>query len=428
MRTNDNTNYYKSNLNKNEYPKENYGNTGYSKNIKSTGNNKTGNYEKGGNYVSDGKYPNSGYHTNEGIYINEEKYYYPEKNRTSGNYRNPGTYGYDNNYDYGYAPSSYTYQQKIPGIFGFQNNKVYNNCFMNSSLQNLLHCEEFTKLLHSIPDNNLLDKPLAKEVKSMLNKIDHGEDELNPLRIKAILSEVQEKYKYNEQSDATEFITIFLNQLLKELKGIGKYNRENIPKNEVDLAAFYKLEDKFFLKNQSFLLNLFYGRLKKNYVCEKGHLCLVKFNNYNTLILPQPLKHNGIIDLLKLYQQPKPINDTIMCNECKREVRYSIQNIIFSIPKYLILCLEKESSYYSGINYTKELNTSQFMDDSYGIYELDSIIEYSGDKTAGHYAAKVCQDNKWYLIDDTRFYKIDDFDALSKAAIILFYSRKGQYY
>ena len=43
---------------------------------------------------------------------------------------------------------------------------------------------------------------------------------------------------------------------------------------------------------------------------------MVKFNKYNFLILPKPVKSNNIIDLLKLYQVNKPINDKIFCNKC----------------------------------------------------------------------------------------------------------------
>ena len=325
--------------------------------------------------------------------------------------------GYDSSY-------GYYNQKKVDGIFGFQN--VYNNCFMNSSLQNLLHCEKFVDLLRSIPDHQLTNKPLAREVKSLIIKIDNGKDELDPSKIKSILSEVEEKYKYNAQNDANEFITIFLNQLLKELVGNGNYITDNIPNDPLEMKAFYKLEDRFFIPNKSFLLNLFYGRLKREYVCSKGHVCLVKFNNYNTLILPQPVQSNKIIDLLNLYQESKSINDTINCKECQKEVKYSIETKIYSIPKYFILCLEKESAYYSsGIDYPKILKTEKFMDNPQGNYELNSLIEYSGNRKSGHYTAKVCQDNKWYSISDSYYRSIEESEIYYKSAIILFYKIIG---
>ena len=129
------------------------------------------------------------------------------------------------------SEKSYTYsdgeEKKIKGIFGFKNNKIFNNCFMNSSLQNLFCCKEFTKLIHSVKDEDL--KPLSKEIKQLIDQINKGETLLDPTNIKDILSEEEEKYKYNQQSDANEFITIFLNRLLKELNGKGEYNQPKIP-------------------------------------------------------------------------------------------------------------------------------------------------------------------------------------------------------
>ena len=312
------------------------------------------------------------------------------------------TYGTNFVSDYtreGIGYSSYNNQKKVKWIFGFQNNNLSNNCFMNSSLQNILHCEMFINLMRSIQDYKLTNKPLAREIKKIINQIDKGKDELDPSNIKSILSEVEEKYKYNEQNDANEFITIFLNQLLKELIGVGieNYKLCKVPNNELEKNAFYKLENRFFEKNKSFLLNLFYGRLKREYICVKEHVCLVKFNKFNTLILPQPVKSNKIIDLLKLYQDSKAINDTIFCQICKKDVKYSIKTKIYSIPKYFILCLEKESFYYhssQSIDYPINLKTEDFMENHQGSYELKSLIEYSGNRKAGHYKAKVCQDKQ----------------------------------
>ena len=299
---------------------------------------------------------------------------------------------------------------------------------MNSSLQNILHCETFIKLMRSIQDYKLTNKPLAREIKNIINQIDNGKDELDLSNIKSILSEVEEKYKYNEQNDANEFITIFLNQLLKELIGFGieNYKLCKVPNNELEKKAFYKLEDRFFEKNKSFLLNLFYGRLKREYICVKEHVCLVKFNNFNTLILPQPVQSNKIIDLLKLYQDSKAINDTIFCQICKKDVKYSIKTKIYSIPKYLILCLEKESFYHyssQSIDYPNNLKTEEFMENHQGSYELNSLIEYSGNRKAGHYTAKVCQDKQWYSISDSYYRYIDKNEIYYNAAIILFYSK-----
>ena len=199
-----------------------------------------------------------------------------------------------------------------------------------------------------------------------------------PAKIKEILSEVEEKYKYNEQNDSNEFITIFLNQLLKDLKEIGEYKGGKIPDNELEKKAFLKLENRFFLQNKSFLLNLFYGRLKREYICENGHTCLVKFNNYNTLILPQPEKSNNIIDLLKLYQQNKKIEDKILCNIYKSELNIQLKHLFMIFQNIL---------YYICLDYQKIIDAKDFTDNNTD-RERDIIL------------LNVKKDN-WYHISDS---------------------------
>ena len=48
--------------------------------------------------------------------------------------------------------------------------------------------------------------------------IEKGETMIDASTIKQILSKVEDKYKTNEQCDANEFISIFLNSKLIELK------------------------------------------------------------------------------------------------------------------------------------------------------------------------------------------------------------------
>ena len=373
---------------------------------------------------------------NENIQEKEEKDIYLDENNIQNEIENyyknekpDKTDNLDNNKNqfYDYSKSNKK-QEKIKGIFGFKNNKLSNNCFMNSSLQNLFHCNHFLKLMRSINDKKLEGKKLANEIKRLIKQIDDGKNNLESKKIKEILGETIEKYRYDEQNDANEFIIIFLNQLLKELYEIGKYDPGKIPIDKMELDAFNKLEKKFFLKNKCFLLNLFYGRLKKEYFCENGHLCLVKFNNFSSITLPLSKQSNTIEELLNLYQKDKKIEDTILCNKCQKGCKYSIKTKIYNIPNYFIISLENENHYYSPeIKYSKLLETKDFMDGANKKYYLTSLVSYSGNKKAGHYIAKVLQDNEWYLINDSFYWTIDTFEIFDKYTKILLYTIEDLY-
>ena len=311
--------------------------------------------------------------------------------------------------------------------FGLKN--LGNTCFMNSSLQCIFNSKKFIENIDKINTENNNRLRLVKEILLLEKEMEKGETLLDPRKIKDILAETIPKYKNNEQNDANEFIIIFLNQLLKEVQYIGKYVQCTVPINEMELKAFNNLENKFFLKNKCFLLNLFYGRLKKEYICENGHVCLVKFNNFSSLTLPQPKETKTIEELLNLYQNDKMIEDTILCKKCKKECKYSIASKIYSIPNYFILNLENENSYYSpDIIYSNFLETKNFMDGINKKYYLTSIVSYSGNKQAGHYIAKVLHNKEWYLINDSHYWKIEDTsEILDSYAKILFYTIEDKY-
>ena len=331
-------------------------------------------------------------------------------------------------------------------IFGIINSG--NTCFMNSSLQGIFHCDEYNtkmKLYHK-KNESLKTKVLVNEYINILDLIEKGEKEINVLNIKKILSKVEEKYKTNEQCDANEFISIFLNQMLNELKGIGPLSNNIFPNNINDpemKKQFERLNKLFINKNNSFLIDLFYGKLIKELYCRKGHRVSIKFQIYNMIELPiykclsyiqYFFNYNNkveLIDLLKEYQENHNLDEMIKCNECGKEVKCYSKTTIFNIPKYLILYLNQDLKYSSNlqyVNFNEILETNEFLKDSKldKKYNLVGVIDYYGNREFGHYTAncKNLIDNNWYDINDANLVPIDFNYIKSKNALILFYEQQ----
>ena len=188
-------------------------------------------------------------------------------------------------------------------------NDSINICFMQSTLQVLLNLREFRTDIQSISKRKLDEKNM-KLIREFQNIIKEKQDKYNyianPIGIKKILREINIKYSKNEQEDANEFLNLLLNEMLKEVKGIGKKNN-NIkePKEKKEKEAFDILENKFFINNDSFLIELFYGRLKRVIYCEKKHIIKVNFNVFNIIQLPISDKEITFEDLLIKFQEEK---------------------------------------------------------------------------------------------------------------------------
>ena len=255
-------------------------------------------------------------------------------------------------------------------------NKVKNLYFINSSIQCLFQLKQFKDNILKIKNEDLNKLELTKEFKNLLIQIENNEIKSNVLNIKKILSKVEEKYKTNEQCDANEFISIFLNQMLNELKGIGPLSNNIFPNNINDpemKKQFERLNKLFINKNNSFLIDLFYGKLIKELYCEKGHRVSIKFQIYNIIELPIMEYVNNdkginnkveLIDLLKEYQKYHIVDEMIECNECGKEVKCYSKTTIFNIPKYLILLLNqnlKKNTNLQFVVFKETLETNDFV-------------------------------------------------------------------
>ena len=313
-------------------------------------------------------------------------------------------------------------EEKKIKLFGLYNPRF--NCYLNSSLQSFFHLNRFNLMIKQYEFNN--NCKLTNEYLNLLNKIELGEEELDPRGIKKILSEEEEKYKYNNQEDANEFISLFLNEMMKEVKGIGIENIEKIdsPKDEMTKVIFEKFERRFFGKNQSFLTDLFYGRYKIDIYCPNNHLIKVNFQRYNMIDIPSNNINSSIEDLLKKYQEKKIINSQIYCNECGLIDKYYSKTTIYSLPYYIILFLDDPIKKLEN----KNLEVNKFFEGekkNNDIYELISVIGYSGNFKSGHYIAK-CKVSKdqWYEFSDSYYHEINSSSIVNDRDVILFYQKK----
>lgn len=325
-------------------------------------------------------------------------------------------------------------------LYGFEN--TGNNCYLNSSLQLLTRIYELKKNIINFKEENICKSTATKgylffEFKNIINDIINNKKKLYPNRLKKVMISIDQRYSNNNQEDANEFISNFLDGLLEETA--DKYNpiQKNIYnfKNYEEEKAYEKLYNKFYKKiGNSFLLDLFYGILKTEKYCKCGNILSIRYNPYNMIELPiYDLAQNNsyslsLEEIIMEYINPYK-NPNIKCEKCGNNI-YTKTEII-KLPQYLILYFGRTvgNKYLNiKIKYKEYMNFGNYLDKIKNkSYQLSCVIEHSGGAHYGHYTA-LCPINEndynnqstWYKISDSYWYK-NKYDYDGDDAIILLY-------
>ena len=213
----------------------------------------------------------------------------------------------------------------------------------------------------------------------------------------------------------------------EEVKSIKDSDKTKIQPKPNEKESFEKLENRFFKKFDSFLTELFYGRLKKEIICLNcNEVIKVNFQVYNMIELLDS-SNNSLENLLIKYQKEKQISSKIkiICQHCKNDNdNYYSKTTIYNLTYYFIIYLVypiynfNKNDYIIKSNNICEKNNNEE-------YELISSIAYYGNYKNGHYYAK-CKDydGTWYNFSDENYRKIENKNIIDSNDVILFFKKK----
>lgn len=320
-----------------------------------------------------------------------------------------------------------------------KNLNLNNTCYINASIQCLFRLDEFVKNILRC-DGGSLTTATKNLIINMKKNSKKKKNNCSVFEIKMAMGKENELYNDEEQGDANEFISNYLNYLIDETKDTGKINWNCLPRDE---QYFNKFKEKFIeRKGNSFILNLFYGVLRKENFCKKCHFkAPLKFNSFNILEIPiyeeeeEDIYNNSdksldLDDLLnKFISEKKNVNDK--CPRCQKFL--NTKTSINTLPKCLIIYFNRD--YSDGkenriniipktINFDKFLYDTSLNNDKEYYYHLKGIIFYSHyNKSLSHYKA-ICYVNneKWYYFNDN-FYKEEKALAIYDNPVFLFYEK-----
>ena len=342
---------------------------------------------------------------------------------------------YDYNfYDYGFK--NYGLSIRLKGVIGLRN--LGNTCFMNSSLQCLSHIEPlYNKIKH---EKNLGKLGLSFQ-KLLVKMFDNSEDKyFSPKDILDVMSSNYEKYKERRQQGANEFISNFLKTLHEELNS-SEYKEKIFvePSDKILLKKFLN-KKKFYEKNKSFIIDLFYGNIIYLTCCKEcDNFISALYSIYNILELSiyerRKEKNIYLEELIKDFSSKKESECKLHCKNCNKEVSSDSQILIANSPDILIIYINKviDHIYYdNNIIFPNKLDLNIIIKEGNKKqdYNLIGIIEHNGSESFGHYTSKCYnfKNNNWYsfndnFVDNTIIPDFNDDYSKSREVMLLFYQR-----
>lgn len=327
--------------------------------------------------------------------------------------------------------------QNIWNYNNYKDLKLWNACYINASIQCLFRLDEFVKNILKYKGSG----KLTNETKILINKMKNFNKQkefCSVLEIKKVMGENNELYNGNNEGDANEFISNYLNDLIEETKNTGDLKWSCLPKDE---KLFNKFKDKFIQrKGKSFILELFYGILRTEKYCKCKNTTSIKFNTFNILEIPiyedgnknkdKPLDINSLLN--KFFDEKKDLDE--ICPNCKKNFFYKTS--INSLPKCLIIFFRRDYSNYKRnyininpkmpISIEKYLYDKSLNNNNQFYYHLKGIIFYSYyKKFVSHYKATCFVNNRqWFSFNDNYCERLKVLSIeKNENPVILFYEK-----
>ena len=327
-------------------------------------------------------------------------------------------------------------EKKEPIKIGLNN--IGATCYMNATLQCLSNTGALTKyFLESFKLNkNGKEKVMANAYYEVIKNLwdrKNNNKPYSPDSFKKILSEENPLFKGIAANDSKDLINFLLERFHQELNVINKNNNinNNIMENQMDEQ--YTLETfvtEFKEKFNSPISNLFYGVQEQKSQCTGCQNMKFTFQIYSFLEFPlQKVNEyfankgtrslftndgkNPDVDLYECFEYHQKVDlmngeNQMYCNICNKSLDAYLSTIIYSLPNYLIINLNrgKGAVYECKVNFPEQLNLYNFVTFKNGptVYGLYAVICHIGPSSmSGHFIA-YCRNrlnNKWYQYNDS---------------------------
>ena len=355
---------------------------------------------------------------------------------------------------------------------GLQN--VGATCYMNATLECLIHMKELSQLLLSAfffkyPKEN---KDYAEKHKLTLNYINILSQvffpKLNgnqskyyaPYEFKNIISELNPLFQGVQANDAKDLLQCILENLHTELKMATQYFQEyNIDQRD-EKASMQYFFNSYITQNKSPIQDYLYGINRIKSICLKCNTAKYNFQTYNLLYFP--LKEAKRVAVLRKKKEDEKFDEKnytlnledcfahseqvdhftgdnqMFCNECQSSADAEYQTVLYTTPTILSIVLNRGKAnldFQENFEFGLDLDIKKYIynpEAKHGKYYLIGMVVHSGlHGMGGHFIAYCRMDKKakWFCYNDAWVTECNDIEKkLSEnSPYILFYHYDTDY-
>lgn len=322
---------------------------------------------------------------------------------------------------------------------------LINTCYINSSLQILIHIPEFIKIIRN---NSEFENNIIKEIYDIYDQILEKYKEYSPvINPKSFVNYFKSNhYTYNNyyQMDSEMFLEELIWDINIELGNLGEQRTKNLfpdnTKNEKEINFRNYINES---ENETHyeINDLFYVYFIHKKKCELCQYQSYYFDESPGLKLNfEHTKNLAKIDLVQLimdnFKGDISIKSRILCQNCHKSFNVKEETRIAKLPKILILSLQKGNKENTQkipwmVDYKEKIGIRDIVDielvnNESARYKIFAINNHLGSTPkSGHYYSEIYLDKlkSWYSFNDESVNKESYFCQQKLNNYILFYKQ-----